>query len=523
MIEKLKKDPRVIGFIVGFGGVVVFGLIALVAWGLLSGPSPSPTLAPSAAPLSERVTVVAPASTQLATSAPSATQPSDTTPTQPSPIASPTRAEPIEYTVRAGDTLFNIALAYGVSVETIALANALEGETIVPGQVLVIPTQPLPTPTPHLIGDTLIHTVSSGDTLIGIAELYSVTVEAIQEANDLDSEIIQPGWELEIPVSDVKPQPTASVITETVETNGPWQPSILEGDLAAAYPLTLEGERFTLHYQPDTPAALVPGRMLQLIESALNHIETKLNIVLEDRFDIYLAGTLFPAPDQALRGRSFSSQRRNFYLYDETGTPDERRYIITHELTHLVMWNAVGEPSSVMLHEGVAVYNGIEAMEAAGFIPLTHFCAAYQQAGQLPSLSGSRSYLGHIRDLDLYSSAGCFVQYLIEMYGVQDFKVLFTDGDFLEIYGRTLAQLEADWEETLRSVGTDLGFDPEDLVAAVAEVADAYDRLFTDFSGTPSQMAAYRELDRARIAMLQAHFDEARAYLAEFEDLLQSQ
>jgi hypothetical protein len=41
-----------------------------------------------------------------------------------------------------------------------------------------------------------------------------------------------------------------------------------------------------------------------------------------------------------------------------------------------------------------------------------------------------------------------------------------------------------------------------------------------DFAGFPSQLAAYHELDQARIAVLQARFDEAREHMAEFETLL---
>ena len=118
-----------------------------------------------------------------------------------------------------------------------------------------------------------------------------------------------------------------------------------------------------------------------------------------------------------------------------------------------------------MLHEGLAVYTGIDAMEAAGFLPLESFCAAYHQTGQLSRLTEKRSYMGHIRDLDLYLAAGCFVTYLIEKYGIADFKQLFTSDDYPSIYGRTLAQLEREWSKTLDAV--DLTFDSEDLVTSV--------------------------------------------------------
>jgi LysM repeat protein len=517
------QNPKLIGFLVGFGGVSFIGLILIVGWVIFGGAlsSPSPTLVPSAAPVAERLTVVPPPREQADTPSPTVGSPSTpTSPPLPTPLPpTPTRGESIEYTVREGDTLFDIGLAYGLNVETLQDANDLDEETIRPGQVLIIPPGPLPTPTPYVEGDAIVHTVSRGETLIGIAKQYSVTVEMIQTANELTSETIQPGWELRIPAGEIKqPTPTATTPAEM-----PWQPSILEGDLEAGYPLNLESERFTLHYQPETPAARLPDQVRRLVESALSHIEDKLDVRLEDEFDVYMAGSLFAPPNTALRGRSFSSGRRNFYLYDGTGTPNERRYVITHELTHMVIWNTVGRPSSVMLHEGVAVYTGVEALEAAGFIPLSRFCAAYQQADQLPSLSGNRDYLGHIRDLDLYNAAGCFVQHLIEEYGLSDFKQLFISGDYPGIYGRTRSQLEQEWIDTLDAIGTELTFDPDLLVTSVAQVADAYDRLFEDFGGTSSQMAAYHELDQARIAVLQARFDEAKDHLTEFEELLQGE
>jgi hypothetical protein len=49
----------------------------------------------------------------------------------------------------------------------------------------------------------------------------------------------------------------------------------------------------------------------------------------------------------------------------------------------------------------------------------------------------------------------------------------------------------------------------------------AYDQLFSDFNGTSPQMAAYRELDQARIAVLQARFDAAQEHLDAFAALLE--
>ena len=67
------------------------------------------------------------------------------------------------------------------------------------------PTATTPTTTSTTQTETrppLVHTVEEGQVLSQIAERYGVTVEAIVEANDLDSpDFIVVGQELEIPIS----------------------------------------------------------------------------------------------------------------------------------------------------------------------------------------------------------------------------------------------------------------------------------------------------------------------------------
>ena len=434
-----------------------------------------------------------------------------------SPTQTPTPIV-ITYTVQEGDNLFEIALAHNTTVEAIKAANGLTSDVILPGQVLVISpatSETLPTPTPHLEGGVVIHVVAFGETLTGIAGRYGVTVESIQSANGLTSDAIEAGQELIIPLEAV------TATTPVAEPSAhAWAPSILEGDLAAAYPLELETDRFTLHYQPDSLPAQQLDTVVTMVETALTHIESTLHVNLEGSFDAYAAGSLFAPPNLALRGRSFSSQRRFFFLYDGTGTPADRQYIVTHELTHLMTWNTMGRPASVMLHEGVAVYVGMELAENGGYIPIEVFCAAYHQVGRLPSLSISPSFQGHIRDLDTYYAAGCFVQYLIEKYGVESFAEVYHTGDYYGVYGRSLADLEAEWKATVESSSYSLPVDPDRLVYYVTEVAAAYDRLFTGFAGTPVQLEAYRTLDRARTALLEGNLDETESRLRRFEQLL---
>ena len=80
------------------------------------------------------------------------------------------------HVVVLGDTLYAIARRYGVSIESIAAANAVsDPNVLVVGQALAIPDARVPAP--------LVYAVRPGDTLHVIAGLFSTTVQAIAAAN----------------------------------------------------------------------------------------------------------------------------------------------------------------------------------------------------------------------------------------------------------------------------------------------------------------------------------------------------
>ena len=108
------------------------------------------------------------------------------------------------YTVRAGDTLSEIADMYGVSINTILWANGLKSARDVhPGDTLII----LPV-------SGIEHTVAQGDTLKSLAKKFGGDPDEIASFNNLDSSsplavgstIIIPGGEL------AAPTPTASTV-----------------------------------------------------------------------------------------------------------------------------------------------------------------------------------------------------------------------------------------------------------------------------------------------------------------------
>ena len=103
------------------------------------------------------------------------------------------------YTVKSGDTLHDIAKAFGISVEILKAANQLEMDLIKPNQILVIPA------TVEREGTRVVdklsreadpYIVKSGDTLSGLSVRTGVSVEEIKQLNHLQSSRLQIGQKL---------------------------------------------------------------------------------------------------------------------------------------------------------------------------------------------------------------------------------------------------------------------------------------------------------------------------------------
>lgn len=98
------------------------------------------------------------------------------------------------YIVKRGDSLYSIANKFGVSVENLKNANGISGNLINIGQSLVIPVDDEILP-----GDYVIYTVKRGDSLWNIASNYGVSVSDIVDYNNLGTTLLQVGQQLFIP------------------------------------------------------------------------------------------------------------------------------------------------------------------------------------------------------------------------------------------------------------------------------------------------------------------------------------
>lgn len=94
------------------------------------------------------------------------------------------------YTVKSGDTLYSIAKQYNVSVDDIVNHNNLVSNNLTIGTKLLIPS--------GKSSDIIVYTVQRGDSLWALANNYNTTIDDIKRLNNLISDVLTVGQELQI-------------------------------------------------------------------------------------------------------------------------------------------------------------------------------------------------------------------------------------------------------------------------------------------------------------------------------------
>lgn len=109
-----------------------------------------------------------------------------------------TKTTPEKHKVTRGDTLTQLSKRYGVSIPQIKTLNNLNGTTIHVGQSLRL--KATQTASRALAGGTNFHIVRKGETLIGIADKYKISLVKLMKANSLNfKSILLTGTRLRIP------------------------------------------------------------------------------------------------------------------------------------------------------------------------------------------------------------------------------------------------------------------------------------------------------------------------------------
>ncbi|AOY78099.1 LysM peptidoglycan-binding domain-containing protein [Clostridium formicaceticum] len=112
------------------------------------------------------------------------------------------------YTIRPGDTMFRIANRYGIELQALIRANPQipNPNVIYVGQRICIPAVVTPPPPPAVFcPDGTIYIVQRGDTMFNIARRFGVTLQRLIEANPQipDPNVLDIGQRICVPAPDI--------------------------------------------------------------------------------------------------------------------------------------------------------------------------------------------------------------------------------------------------------------------------------------------------------------------------------
>lgn len=106
------------------------------------------------------------------------------------------KAKAADYTVESNDTLYSLSKLFNTSVYFIKSSNNLDGNNLVPGEVIYVPAH--------------VHKVKSGESMYRIARRYDIPLAELKKANAKYNSAVEPGDQLIIP--GVKPYLSADTV-----------------------------------------------------------------------------------------------------------------------------------------------------------------------------------------------------------------------------------------------------------------------------------------------------------------------
>lgn len=165
-----------------------------------------------------------------------------------------------QYLVKEGDTLFKIAQVFEVPVESLKAANNIKGDTLNPGETILIPS-----PEERIIKKTgnteVIYTVRKGDTLSQIAEKFGSTTARLQLYNNFMGSNLKIGQKIHIPESDSLIAHNENPVT-TEKSNTPNE-DVYTYEVATGDTLSQIAEKFNVSTKSLKEANNLSGNMIK--------------------------------------------------------------------------------------------------------------------------------------------------------------------------------------------------------------------------------------------------------------------
>jgi hypothetical protein len=209
---------------------------------------------------------------------------------------------------------------------------------------------------------------------------------------------------------------------------------------------TYASAQLVFHYLPGTWVAQ------EIVSIAADHEETFDDIVqyLDEAIpskpiDFYIYTNEASFYRSTAREAGFAINEHD-EVHSRWFAPDNHQSL-GHEMTHVITYWMLGNPSEALLGEGIAV-----CLDHSGNDYQSQVRNLYQQGEVIPLAQMLGDSWGNYAYA--YPVSGTFVCFLLDRYGVEAFKEIYPQTDFMaaleDVYGADLDTIEQEWLETLQ-------------------------------------------------------------------------
>ncbi|MHB2148433.1 peptidase MA family metallohydrolase [Calditrichota bacterium LG25] len=216
-----------------------------------------------------------------------------------------------------------------------------------------------------------------------------------------------------------------------------------------------ETAHFFFYYRTGSFAEQHLDSIIAIEESAYEHIMKTLELNYSGAISVYIYNSPQDAGWEKTGGRAYPRTETVEAVYSPTSKSIGVKGAACHEITHVMTWNALGEPGTQFFSEGIAVAMDGEWRSSADTIVSVHqWTKKFLLEGTLPALNELIGNWNGVPGSISYPVSGSFVRFLLEEYGAEKLKQLFYratpdnfNDEFQRIYHASLPSVEQRWQE----------------------------------------------------------------------------
>jgi hypothetical protein len=215
---------------------------------------------------------------------------------------------------------------------------------------------------------------------------------------------------------------------------------------------THESAHYVLNVRPASFAEANAGALVEVLEDQFSHTVATLRVSPGARISMFLynAGSELNPPLPSARAGVAFPETNAVHAVAFAPLDNDLRTLLTHEANHVIIHNGLGRAGTSFMNEGLATALVSEHFGGDGPVVLHRWVRNNRaRVPPLADLIDDEKWSSNSQDG--YRASGSFLAFLIERYGADRLKLVYhaRSAQFADrlrdTYGRSLAELEAEW------------------------------------------------------------------------------